>query len=1286
MIDRKYPTSRKNSMTSLSTVNSSMSTSTTISNVLPTGATPASVRNLSTSNLMTIDDKFVRKSFKRSNSEVNFHKAQGTYYFPNGEVFRPRISPSRRNKPGKINDDISVNDHTSQSLIRHEQSVPNKSNVESNSMYSYASNANSTSQVNNIKSGNLYNRTSSMVSLSNMQQQSIPRSQSSSNVRKMQNKNLAQSLRLNKVDTPTNITLFQQHLNQQHQQHQPGQLPQQYSQQFQQFQQHQHQTQKQQQPVMPQQPSPNQVQQQQFASQQFPIQPNSGLVQAFVQVPLQGTQDTCHQVLSVPVQVNSSNRSNTNQLSNMPGGFPQYTPSNNSSVTSLKTLQSNNLVKSLGILNNNSDNSIEINVKSDSNLLSVSNYTLVRSTSNTPQTSISNSLDEDSKSNNSRPTSGTNESMEDNLGVLKESNIEHDSQNSPQMSFAIKTPESQMDEVFATPLGTDDTTDVDKFVTPQTSPVYEPKDIFNDVVDNEYLSINKGVSSNKSFTSSIYSSDNEYEEKLIPEVISDDNFDSDTTSKLTPIQTPHAFDTGLSSPRTITPIRQEFERVADKDAELSSYSSRHSPFSSTSSHEDVDDLLNDYQNESPASQHKQYQNDTIERSPPKLRIDVNLNQIDDVQTTTPSQIIGREDSEDDISRVLHDTSVPRRGDISVVNERVVRDLKVSASSSFKSLNNMRSEEQMPSPTIKDSTSELNTPIKSVPSMTLPPKAKEEIKTPSDPVTVGKPKLMLESVETAPKSAEVTETIVKPKLMLDVVEKPKLMLDVVEKPKPSVADTPESGIEALNPVEVTKPDGPGTDPKTPTKPKKKPPSGSPLEERIFSDGATKEKSLPSTPKTEKESIHTKSPTPASGKSIWKKMFQKTPVGGKTTENETAESRKSLDFKTRNSLSESRSSSDAKSMNSSYDTSLSSNVTKSSSSSKFKKLTSSKKSFSFKDLKISSFKNHSDEVIPPLPNILTDDLILNKEPVDDNDSLLITEDLTLTKLPSFEAEENIFDDMLITFDEKLDKVGRRATIKAPSLNMKDPFLKDDELTMDQIEDQQLKDKMLNGHSRTNSEDEYIDENLLFLKDELIWPIDTVGDVKSIRSTRSNDEKSKRNSIAVALVASNDSESPLGGEEDVFYIDNEQLNNLFNNISDSQRRKLPMHLKYIKQFKDYNLLEINIKKFENLRDTKIAMKNSKVQPILKQTTRYRSRDSLNSRDRRTLQPPKHKVQFSNKIVVNETFAPDVYSRYNRSVTQYTLHDPTDIARMKHEMNEYKCNEMLVHERSQNNTHFFY
>ena len=41
--------------------------------------------------------------------------------------------------------------------------------------------------------------------------------------------------------------------------------------------------------------------------------------------------------------------------------------------------------------------------------------------------------------------------------------------------------------------------------------------------------------------------------------------------------------------------------------------------------------------------------------------------------------------------------------------------------------------------------------------------------------------------------------------------------------------------------------------------------------------------------------------------------------------------------------------------------------------------------------------------------------------------------------------------------------------------------------------------------------------------------------------------------------------------------------------------------------------------------------------------------------------RVVFTNKISINETFASDMYKRYNKAVTQYSLSDPKRLIRSR-------------------------
>lgn len=275
------------------------------------------------------------------------------------------------------------------------------------------------------------------------------------------------------------------------------------------------------------------------------------------------------------------------------------------------------------------------------------------------------------------------------------------------------------------------------------------------------------------------------------------------------------------------------------------------------------------------------------------------------------------------------------------------------------------------------------------------------------------------------------------------------------------------------------------------------------------------------------------------------------------------------------------------------------------------------------------------------------------------------LDISELPKIETEDHLFDDVLGEFDEKLNRVDSIKPTKKLLIN--EPFIKDDELTQDQIEDQQKRDKTGSDdslpervHSRTNSDELYVDDNIRYLREELVWPIDNddtfVVDERSVLS---------RNSSILNYESEN-------GQETVI-VDNEQLVNLFKNFNENLRRRLPIHLKHIRQFQDYKVLEINVRRFENLANTK-----------LEPTTPTELTSCLKSVGERKQSP--NRVMFSNKISINETFPPEMYKRYNKSVTQYTLTESFQINKIKNEVNQYKCNEMLVHESSQGNTHFYY
>lgn len=285
-----------------------------------------------------------------------------------------------------------------------------------------------------------------------------------------------------------------------------------------------------------------------------------------------------------------------------------------------------------------------------------------------------------------------------------------------------------------------------------------------------------------------------------------------------------------------------------------------------------------------------------------------------------------------------------------------------------------------------------------------------------------------------------------------------------------------------------------------------------------------------------------------------------------------------------------------------------------------------------------------------------------------------DLTLTKLPTIEADTSLLDDVLNSFNESSTSERNIKGINTEA-GTKDPFLRDDELTRDQIKDQQKRDRIAMdgdedndteigpGHARNNSDEAYTDENLRFLQEELLWPIDA--DFKAFDDASRPGRRKSYDTIRRSLVFDAEPDS------ETFILENFELKNLFDNTTEQQRRQLPFHLKHIGQFTDFDRLEIRAEKF------KMTPTIPKQKPLATMPPSLRAKGSSK---------PRRKVEFDDKISITETFSPDFYKRYNKAVTQYTLTESLEILRIKSELNTYKCNEMLVHENSQQNTHFFY
>lgn len=263
--------------------------------------------------------------------------------------------------------------------------------------------------------------------------------------------------------------------------------------------------------------------------------------------------------------------------------------------------------------------------------------------------------------------------------------------------------------------------------------------------------------------------------------------------------------------------------------------------------------------------------------------------------------------------------------------------------------------------------------------------------------------------------------------------------------------------------------------------------------------------------------------------------------------------------------------------------------------------------------------------------------------------------LINLPDFQVENDTFDDLLLKFDqvEKDAELELENTV-VKSKSLSDLFLKDDELTRDQIVDQQRKDNQ-------NSDDslpQRLDENV---------SNDSVNTGRKTHVLLLDEEALNQIELEHLLVR-----FPKEANEQRFIL---KANDLWNSCQQDPSKYFPAYFKHVKQFLDYENLEVTVKDFDlNPRDNFPAPP-----PISDIITILKARDD-------NKHPKGKHVKFSNAISIAETFAPYMYKRYNKSVTQYYLTESVEINRIKNELNAYKCHEMLVHEKSQANTHFFY
>ncbi|SGZ56040.1 CIC11C00000004791 [Sungouiella intermedia] len=269
-----------------------------------------------------------------------------------------------------------------------------------------------------------------------------------------------------------------------------------------------------------------------------------------------------------------------------------------------------------------------------------------------------------------------------------------------------------------------------------------------------------------------------------------------------------------------------------------------------------------------------------------------------------------------------------------------------------------------------------------------------------------------------------------------------------------------------------------------------------------------------------------------------------------------------------------------------------------------------------------------------------------------------------LPQLEIGNDNFDDLLLKFDEveqKAEKEVEELYVNPKSLSSL--FLKDDELTEAQIVDQQKNDNQLSDESLPRA----------FTQESPV--LDQFGQIEEKLNGDMQQEETDEGWVdpdeTLSLMKSEELVVDLPSEdgEQRILLKKEGLIEL---LADNTNRGLPAFLKHVKQFQDFPEIEIRVSDFDPTLNVNGATSTAVVKsPILKTEAKPSS---------------KRTVEFSNTISISETYPSYMYKRYNKSVTQYYLTEFAEVNRIKNELNAYKCHEMLVHEKSQMNTHFFY
>ncbi|OBA20924.1 hypothetical protein METBIDRAFT_11528 [Metschnikowia bicuspidata var. bicuspidata NRRL YB-4993] len=253
-----------------------------------------------------------------------------------------------------------------------------------------------------------------------------------------------------------------------------------------------------------------------------------------------------------------------------------------------------------------------------------------------------------------------------------------------------------------------------------------------------------------------------------------------------------------------------------------------------------------------------------------------------------------------------------------------------------------------------------------------------------------------------------------------------------------------------------------------------------------------------------------------------------------------------------------------------------------------------------------------------------------------------------LPEYNIDTDSFKDVLLRFQEVEKEIENEVRVMRKSKSIHDFFLKDDELSKAQIFDLQRNDHQDSSSSLPEKSDS------------------ANGSLTSVDLFNERQSEPLSQERLSGIISEPISDFPQNNEKQTVVVDIALVQATLNDPHAIRQS----YLKFVRQFTDFEQMRIELSGFDPTDKAKVSCESRQKVSSLRKT----SSKALRS------------VKFSNSISISETHAPQLYRRSNRSVTQYYLTEYSEINRIKNELNAYKCYEMLVHEKSQANTHFFY